>query len=106
MFQDVPIGYTDLETQEAGASGNADPQLTQMANWAAARKARRAHTDKTGKQPLDSEVIARIKPPLTDVECVPMALPRPTAKKPATSSFSSAASTASYEVVHQTGTQG
>ena len=109
VFQDVPIGYTDWAMQEAEASDNADPQLTQMANWAAARKARMVYTNKTGKPPLDPEVAARIKPPLMDVECVPVAPPRPTAraaKKLATSSSSSAASTASFEAVHQTGIKG
>ena len=45
-----------------------------------------------------------------DVECVPVAPPKPTAraaKKPATSTnSSSAASTASFEMVHQTGIKG
>ena len=109
-FKDVPTSYTDWAIREAETSDNTDPQLTQMANWAAARKAGKAHTSQTGKQPLDPEVAAKIKPPPMDVECVPVAPPKPTAraaKKPATSTnSSSAASTASFEVVHQVGTKG
>jgi hypothetical protein len=112
VFKDVPTSYTDWAIQEVEASDNADPQLTQMANWAAARKARMAWTTRTGKQPLDPEAAAKIKPPPMDAEAVPVAPPKPTAsaakktviRSPTNSS--SAASTASFEAVHQTGTKG
>jgi hypothetical protein len=114
VFRDIPNNYLEWAIQEVEAStGNADPCLIQMANWAAARKARRAHTERTGKQPLDPEVAAKIQPPPMTTEAVVVAparaLTRPAAKAKAAaqspSNSTSAASTAgSFEVINnQTG---
>ena len=110
VFKDVPTSYTDWAIRETEASDIAEPQLTQMANWATARKAGKAYTSQTGKQPLDPAGAAKIKPPPMDVECVPAAPPKSTARaaeKPAIATSSSiAGSTASFQAVHQTGAKG
>jgi uncharacterized protein (DUF3820 family) len=111
VFKDIPNNYLDWAIQEVEASaGNADPCLTQLANWAAARKARKAWTERTGKQPVNPEVAAKIKPPPMDTEAVVVAparaLTRPAkvaaqAKAAAQSprNSMSAASTTSFEVI-------